>query len=77
MRVSRLLCNFYGINRGLWQKILNHKQAFDIIQIQTMKKIMFIKNQKGGAIVEFAIVLPLLVLIIGGVIELGLLFYAV
>ena len=36
---------------------------------------MFIKNQKGGAIVEFAIVLPLLVLIIGGVIELGLLFY--
>lgn len=32
-------------------------------------------NQKGGAIVEFAVVLPLLILIICGSIEFGLLVY--
>jgi Flp pilus assembly protein TadG len=33
------------------------------------------KNQKGAAAVEFAIVLPLLVVFVFGIIEFGLLFY--
>ncbi len=40
-----------------------------------MKKKMFIKDQNGAAVVEFAIVLPLLVLLFCGMIEFGLLFY--
>lgn len=37
---------------------------------------MTIKNQKGAAAVEFAIVLPLFVIIVFGIIEFSLLFYA-
>jgi Flp pilus assembly protein TadG len=40
-----------------------------------MKKKMTIKNQKGAAIVEFAIVLPLLILLFIGICEFGLLWY--
>ena len=40
-----------------------------------MKTKRIIKDQKGGALIEFAILLPLLVLFFAGVIELGLLFY--
>jgi len=40
-----------------------------------MKTPKIIKSEKGTAVVEFAIVLPLLVLILGGIIEFGLLFY--
>jgi Flp pilus assembly protein TadG len=36
---------------------------------------MFRLNQKGGASVEFAVVLPLLMLLICGTIEFGVLFY--
>ena len=36
---------------------------------------MTIKNQKGTAIVEFAIVLPLLVLLVMGAVEFGLMYY--
>ena len=36
---------------------------------------MAIKNQKGGAAIEFAIVLPLLVLMFVGISEFGLLWY--
>lgn len=36
---------------------------------------MIIKNQKGTAIVEFGIVLPLLILLAVGIIEIGLLYY--
>ena len=36
---------------------------------------MTIKNQKGAAIVEFAIVAPLLVLLVIGICEFGLLWY--
>lgn len=36
---------------------------------------MIIKNQKGGAIVEFAIILPLLVVLSVGICEFGLLVY--
>ena len=38
-----------------------------------MKKL--IRDQEGTAVVEFAIVLPLLVMIVFGIIEFGLLFY--
>ena len=40
-----------------------------------MKKKMIIKNQKGAAIVEFAIVAPLLVLLVIGICEFGILWY--
>lgn len=40
-----------------------------------MKTKMLIKEQNGAAVVEFAIVLPLLVLLLCGIIEFGLLFY--
>jgi len=33
------------------------------------------RNDHGGALVEFAIVMPLLLLIVGGIIEFGVLFY--
>ena len=36
---------------------------------------MIIKDQKGGALIEFAIVLPLLILLVIGAIEFGLLCY--
>ena len=36
---------------------------------------MIIKNQKGAAIVEFAIVLPLLIIFAFGIIEFGLMWY--
>lgn len=34
------------------------------------------KNQRGQSLVEFALVLPLLILLLGGVLELGRLFFA-
>lgn len=40
-----------------------------------MKKKIVIKDQRGAAIVEFAIVLPLLVLLFIGICEFGLLWY--
>ena len=40
-----------------------------------MKKKIIIKDQKGAAIVEFAIVLSLLVLLLIGAIEFGILYY--
>ena len=40
-----------------------------------MKTKMTIKNQKGAAVVEFAIVLSLLVLLVIGAIEFGILYY--
>ena len=40
-----------------------------------MKTKITIKNQKGAAIVEFAIILPLMVLLIMGICEFGLLWY--
>lgn len=40
-----------------------------------MNSLKIIKNEKGAAVVEFAIVLPLLVLLFCGMIECGLLFY--
>jgi len=40
-----------------------------------MKTKMIIKDQKGGALIEFAIVLPLLILLVIGAIEFGLLCY--
>ena len=40
-----------------------------------MKKKIIIKNQKGAAIVEFAIVAPLLILLVVGICEFGLLWY--
>ena len=40
-----------------------------------MKLKMLIKNQNGGAAVEFAIILPLLIFLIFGIIEGGLLLY--
>ena len=40
-----------------------------------MKKRMNITDQKGGVLVEFAIVLPLLILLIAGILEFGILLY--
>jgi len=40
-----------------------------------MKTKMIIKDQKGGALIEFTIVLPLLILLVIGAIEFGLLCY--
>ena len=40
-----------------------------------MNTKMIIKDQKGGALIEFAIVLPVLVLLVIGIIEFGLLVY--
>ena len=40
-----------------------------------MKPKMIIKNQNGGAVVEFAIILPLLIFLLFGIIEGGLLLY--
>jgi Flp pilus assembly protein TadG len=40
-----------------------------------MKTKITIKNQKGAAIVEFAIILPLMVLLVMGICEFGLLWY--
>lgn len=34
------------------------------------------KNQRGQSLVEFALILPLLILLLGGVLELGRLFFA-
>ena len=40
-----------------------------------MKPKMIIKNQNGGAVVEFAIILPLLIALLFGIVEFGLLLY--
>ena len=40
-----------------------------------MKKVRKINTQNGAAMVEFAIVLPLLLIIVFGVIEFGVMFY--
>lgn len=40
-----------------------------------MKKMLNIRGQKGAAVIEFAIVLPVLVLLLFGTIEFGLLLY--
>jgi hypothetical protein len=40
-----------------------------------MKTKRIIKGQKGGAVIEFAIVLPLLIMFVAGIIEFSLLFY--
>jgi Flp pilus assembly protein TadG len=39
-----------------------------------MKKISFIKNQKGASAVEFAIILPVLVMLIFAIFEFGIAF---
>jgi Flp pilus assembly protein TadG len=36
---------------------------------------MYVKSQKGTAVVEFAVILPLLLLIVFGIVEFGLIFY--
>lgn len=37
--------------------------------------MLFIKNEDGGSLVEFAILLPILLLILGGIIDFGALYY--
>ena len=36
---------------------------------------MRIKDQRGGALIEFAIVLPILLLLVGGLVDFGMLYY--
>ena len=36
---------------------------------------MRIKDQRGGALIEFAIVFPLLALLVGGLVDFGILYY--
>ncbi|WP_419661471.1 putative TadE family protein [Desulfosarcina variabilis str. Montpellier] len=38
-------------------------------------RILFTKKEDGGALVEFAILLPILLLILGGIIDFGALYY--
>ncbi len=40
-----------------------------------MKPKMIIKDQNGGAAVEFALILPLLIVLLFGIVEFGLLLY--
>jgi hypothetical protein len=40
-----------------------------------MKTKMMIRDQNGGAVVEFALILPLLILLLFGIVEFGLLLY--
>jgi Flp pilus assembly protein TadG len=40
-----------------------------------MKTKMMIRDQNGGAAVEFAIILPLLIALLFGIVEFGLLLY--
>jgi Flp pilus assembly protein TadG len=40
-----------------------------------MRSRRFLRNEKGSALVEFALILPLLVLLLFGIIEFGLLLY--
>jgi len=40
-----------------------------------MKTKMIIKNQNGGAAVEFALIIPLLVLLVAGILDVSLLVY--
>ena len=40
-----------------------------------MKKKMTIKEQNGGAVVEFALILPLFILLLFGIVEFGLFLY--
>ena len=36
---------------------------------------MRIKDQRGGALIEFAIVFPILALLVGGIVDFGILYY--
>jgi Flp pilus assembly pilin Flp len=43
--------------------------------LKELKKDVLLKNQKGATVVEFAIILPLLLLLIFGIIEFGLFLF--
>jgi hypothetical protein len=43
--------------------------------LKELKKDVLLKNQKGATLVEFAIILPLLLLLIFGIIEFGLFLF--